>query len=104
MTPSENEDLLLELLRQCLRTIQSVEHSRREARTIEWQSSPATRAEGQHQGTALHTDPTGLTATDERRLAVRDALRAAESDILLARNHLLATRGRLEKAISAWRG
>lgn len=99
-----DSDLLLELMRQSLRVIREVEQQRQEARAMEWQASPATRAEGQRQGQALHSDPTGIVATDDRRIAVREALKRAEADLFLARNHLLAAKARLERSTAAWRG
>jgi hypothetical protein len=103
MTMTDQPDPLLDLMRQCLRLVRDIEERRQEARGIEWQPSPRTIHESKLQGSALHHDPTGMTATDEKRLAVRDALKRMEKDLLHARDHLLAARGRAHRAVEGWK-
>lgn len=53
---------------------------------------------------AGHSDPTGDTATDPRRLALREEYRRAEGAVTLATQHVTAATTRLTEAHNRWSG
>lgn len=75
------------------------------AQEIQFQSAPRTFVDTDgRRALGGHSDPTFATVADERRLAVRDAVRKAEDRLRFARATIAAAEGDLAIAVDAWSG
>ena len=71
-------------------------------------ATPKTKDGGPHdlgiRSKGVHSDPTGETATDLRRLALKREVRTAERLLLRASAEVMGARAALERALDAWEG
>jgi hypothetical protein len=77
-----------------------------EAEEVQWKPSltPKPREDTTERSKGGHGDPTSTTAADGRRLAVRAAVIAAETDLMQVSVAMATSRERLERALDRWNG
>jgi F0F1-type ATP synthase delta subunit len=73
---------------------------------IQWQpsSTPRPREDTTERSRGGHSDPTLNVVADDRRLDLREAIKAAQDRLLEAERVLTASTKKLEAAIDAWHG
>ncbi|QIN94443.1 hypothetical protein SEA_LEGO_43 [Arthrobacter phage Lego] len=88
--------------RDALRLAQSIET----AREIQWEASPVPkpREDTSQRASGGHGDPTGDIVLDSRRLAVREAVVAAERALARAAEELQTARVNVDRAVARWNG
>lgn len=73
---------------------------------IQWEAAPVPkpREDTTQRASGGHGDPTADIVTDPRRLAVRDAVRAAELALTRAADELRRARVNVDRSVEAWNG
>jgi len=89
------------LLRQCAPHMTRISELMIESEDMQWQA-PANSSSRSADG--LTQDPTGETATDDRRLRLRDARKRAIRELTHAEKRLHQAAVELDRAVSAWKG
>ncbi|QXO14579.1 hypothetical protein SEA_KAYLISSA_45 [Arthrobacter phage Kaylissa] len=76
------------------------------AQEIQWEASPVPkpREDTSQRASGGHGDPTGDIVLDSRRLAVREAVVAAEKALDRAAAELRRARVNVESAVARWNG
>jgi hypothetical protein len=76
-----------------------------EAEAIQWEASPRPKTKNEEGGKSSgYGDPTFDTATDERRLAVREKVQAAYVELVRATAAAREATAALDAAIREWEG
>ncbi|UIW13526.1 hypothetical protein PQD80_gp42 [Arthrobacter phage Lizalica] len=88
--------------RDALRLAQSIAT----AQEIQWEPSPVPkpREDTSQRASGGHGDPTGDIVLDARRLAVREAVVAAEQALARAAEDLRQARVNVDRAVARWNG
>lgn len=75
-------------------------------REIQWEAAPVPkpREDTTQRASGGHGDPTADIVGDPRRLAVRDAVRAAELALTRAADELRRARVNVDRSVEAWNG
>ena len=100
-----NTDKTLTLITNIRKELDDLETSLRKATNVQWDRSPsATTSAAERRGRGGHTDPTGDTATDPKRLSVRRAVVASDHELQRIYNHLRSLTGTVRHAVGRWEG
>jgi hypothetical protein len=77
-----------------------------EAQEVQWKAAPVPkpREDTTERSSGGHSDPTALAAVDDRRLAVREAVDAAERELVSAVEKMGDARAELARAVAHWHG
>jgi hypothetical protein len=75
------------------------------SKEVQWESSPRPKTfEEIASLKGAHADPTSEVALDERRLKVREAVRAADNALIAVAHSLAIAHSRLAVALADWEG
>jgi hypothetical protein len=100
-----NADRTLILLTNTRKELDELEVNLRKATDVQWERSPTSQTgAAERRGRGGHTDPTGDTATDPKRLSVRRAVVETDNDLQKVYRCLRAANGKVRHATGRWEG